>query len=122
MTERRVPISDVVLARRRLESSADTLSWLAELLRHEGVDLMEAPETELTRGTPVYVDADADALEVQRRMARSHIRRLPVVKDDQLVGIVDLLDLAESEHLSTDDRPQSLAEAEPTVLPPLEQD
>lgn len=113
-------ISEVVDATRRVDSPSGTLTWLAELLRHEGVDLMDASEPDLRRGTPVYVHADAEVVDVQRRMAQSHIRRLPVVKDDQLVGIVDLLDLAQIEDLGQGDEPPSVAEAEPGVRPPLD--
>ncbi|MGI8708008.1 MAG: CBS domain-containing protein [Actinomycetota bacterium] len=72
----------------------ETLKWLARLLRDEGTDLMTASSSELERGTPVYVDADADLNEVQRRMAMSHIRRIPVVDKGHLLGLIDLLDLA----------------------------
>jgi signal-transduction protein with cAMP-binding, CBS, and nucleotidyltransferase domain len=75
----------------------ETMDWLAQLLCTEGTNLMEASEGELARGTPVYVEAHIDALEVQRRMARFHIRRLAVVGEGTLVGIVDLVDLARSE-------------------------
>ena len=78
---------------------SDTMDWLARLLCSEGVNLMEVPDGELERGTPVYVEASADAIAVQRAMARLHIRRLPVVGDETLVGIVDILDLANSESL-----------------------
>jgi CBS domain-containing protein len=72
----------------------DTMDWLARLLYEEGINLMEATEGELARGTPVYVDAHVPALEVQRHMAQFHIRRLAVVGEGTLVGIVDLVDLA----------------------------
>jgi CBS domain-containing protein len=75
-----------------------TMDWLAKLLCDEGVNLMEVGEkSELTRGTPVYVDAHEPAIEVQRRMAQMHIRRLAVVGQGTLMGIVDLVDLALNE-------------------------
>jgi len=114
-----VVISDVVDAAGRVDSSSATLAWLAELLRDEGVDLMDASDGALRRGTPVYVHADADVVDVQRRMAQSHIRRLPVVKDDQLVGIVDLLDLARIEDLAPGEQHPLVGDAEEEVLPPL---
>ncbi|MGI8940607.1 MAG: CBS domain-containing protein [Actinomycetota bacterium] len=43
---------------------------------------------------PVYVEGDADIVEVQRLMARNHIRSLPVVHGVVVVGIIDLLELA----------------------------
>jgi signal-transduction protein with cAMP-binding, CBS, and nucleotidyltransferase domain len=72
----------------------DTMDWLAHLLCEEGINLMEATDGELARGTPIYVDAHVPALEVQRRMAKFHIRRLAVVGEGTLVGVVDLVDLA----------------------------
>ena len=42
----------------------------------------------------MYVEAAADVNEVQRRMAMSHIRRVPVVDKGHLLGLIDLLDLA----------------------------
>ena len=71
-----------------------TLSWLARLLRDEGTDIMSVGDAEITRGTPVYVDGDSDLVAVQRVMARHHIRRLPVVSGDEVVGILDLVEVA----------------------------
>lgn len=68
--------------------------WLARLLVEEGVDLMAAEDPKLARGTPVYVRADADVVGVQRAMARNHIRRLPVLKDQEVIGVLDLVELA----------------------------
>jgi CBS domain-containing protein len=74
-----------------------TMDRLGRLLVDEGINLMDVAEGQLERGTPVYVDAAAPAVEVQRRMAQFHIRRLAVVGDGALLGIVDLVDLAISE-------------------------
>lgn len=63
------------------------------ILLQEGVDLLAADDGVLKRGTPVYVDADADVNEVQRQMALRHIKLLPVLKDGEVVGLVDLVDL-----------------------------
>lgn len=78
---------------------SDPPIWPVRLLRDEGVNLMNASEFELRRGTPVYVDAGADVLEVQRKMAHFHIRVLPVLDGEEAVGIVDLVDLALHEDL-----------------------
>ena len=91
-------VSEVITSKPWADPSSDTLEWLASLLQTEGVDLMCATFTELQRGTPVYVDGDADVLEVQRLMARNHIRSLPVVKAGRVIGIVDLLELALMDH------------------------
>lgn len=87
-------VADMVASSEWLDPSSQTLMWLARLLREEGIDLTEAGRPELARGTPVYVEASADVNDVQRLMAREHIRRLPVVDGDRLVGVIDLVDLA----------------------------
>jgi CBS domain-containing protein len=53
---------------------------------------------ELAQGTPRWVDADSDVTEVLREMETHRIRRLPVVEDKRLVGIISEADLAQ--HLS----------------------
>ncbi len=70
---------------------------LALLMQQEGIDLKDASGKELARGTPIYVLGDTDLIEVQRLMARNHIRRLPVIDGGELIGIVDLVDLALSD-------------------------
>jgi len=47
-----------------------------------------------SRAEPVCGEGDADIVEVQRLMARNHIRSLPVVRGGVVIGIVDLLELA----------------------------
>lgn len=81
-----------VLASGRWSGPAD--DGLARLLRSEGVDLLDATSCELARGTPVYVDAGADVVAVQRLMAANHIRSLPVVEEGHVVGTIDLVELA----------------------------
>ena len=44
----------------------------------------------------VGVDADADVTEAQRLMGENAVRRLPVIDDGQIVGIVSIGDLAAS--------------------------
>jgi CBS domain-containing protein len=91
-------VIDVVGASSWTDRDSGTLQWLARLLRDEGVDLMNATSCEMQRGTPVYVDGDADVVQVQRLMAQNHIRSLPVVDRGGLVGVVDIVDLAMMEH------------------------
>ncbi len=83
--------------------SSKTMTWLANLLCEEGMNLMDVTEEELKRGTPVYVEADSDVLEVQRRMAHHHIRLLPVLAQGLLIGVVDLVELARREDLDAGD-------------------
>ena len=44
----------------------------------------------------VGVDADADVTEAERLMGENAVRRLPVIDDGQIVGIVSIGDLAAS--------------------------
>lgn len=83
--------------------SSNTMTWLARLLLDEGTDLIHVTEEELKRGTPVYVEAESDVLEVQRRMAHHHIRVLPVLAAGALIGVVDLVELAQRDDLVSGD-------------------
>jgi CBS domain-containing protein len=103
-------VREVIASKPWSDPSSDTLEWLADLLKSEGVDLMRATFVELQRGTPVYVDGGADINEVQRLMSRNHIRSLPVVNEGTVIGIIDLLELA-----MMDDPPATTPE--PTALP-----
>jgi CBS domain-containing protein len=49
---------------------------------------------ELAQGTPTWVDAQADTGEVLRMMEEHKIRRLPVVENHRLVGMISEADLA----------------------------
>jgi CBS domain-containing protein len=75
------------------------LAGLVALLRREGIDLATIQDCEMVRGTPVYVEADADLVQVQKMMARCHIRSVPVLRDDRVVGFLDLVELAGREDL-----------------------
>ncbi len=66
----------------------------------EGYDPDTATAGDLANGTPIWVDADADADEVLDLMIESSIRRLPVIEEKRLVGIISEADLAQ--HLSQD--------------------
>ncbi|MGP3925852.1 CBS domain-containing protein [Streptomyces sp. 8N616] len=52
----------------------------------------------LAQGKPVTIDAEADAGSVLRAMEEHRIRRLPVIDDHRLVGMISEADLAR--HLS----------------------
>jgi CBS domain-containing protein len=107
--DKRTVVGDVVAAARWADPSAATLEWLARLLRAEGVDLLRATSRELARGTPVWVDARADLVEVQRLMAANHIRSVPVLEDGEVVGIVDFVELALREDLGEPDGSGAIA-------------
>ena len=103
-------VREVITSKPWSVPSSDTLEWLARLLQSEGIDLMCATFTELHRGTPVYVDGEADILDVQRLMARNHIRSLPVVNDGTVIGIIDLLELAMMEDIPGVDPEETFVE------------
>lgn len=52
----------------------------------------------MAKGTPRWIDAGADVSEVLHEMQGHQIRRLPVIKDKRLVGMISEADLAK--HLS----------------------
>lgn len=61
----------------------------------EGFDPDTATAGDLARGTPIWVDANADTDEVLDLMIESGIRRLPVIEDQRLVGMISEADLAQ---------------------------
>ncbi|MFJ1734526.1 CBS domain-containing protein [Streptomyces sp. NPDC088254] len=63
---------------------------------------------QMAHGTPRWIDADAEVDEVLREMRDHQIRRLPVIADKRLVGMISEADLAQ--HL-TDDQMASWAES-----------
>jgi CBS domain-containing protein len=60
----------------------------------EGRDPKTTTAGDLAQGKPVWTDADADDNDVLRIMEEHHIRRLPVIDDHQLVGMISEADLA----------------------------
>lgn len=55
---------------------------------------------ELARGTPIWVDADAETDDVLEVMIESGVRRVPVLEDHRLVGMISEADLAQRLHQS----------------------
>lgn len=53
---------------------------------------------EMAKGTPRWVESDADVGAVLEEMQSHQIRRLPVIEDKRLVGMISEADLAQ--HLS----------------------
>ena len=87
-------VGDWIASRPQVQAKPEAFRWLARLLRSEGVDLSRAAAAGLRRGTPVYVEAGECIVDVQRLMASNHIRSLPVLDRGEVVGFVDLVDLA----------------------------
>ncbi|MGW7351539.1 CBS domain-containing protein [Streptomyces sp. Z26] len=63
-----------------------------------GQDPSRMTTGDLVRGTPRWIDADAGIDEVLEEMRTHQIRRLPVIEDKRLVGMISEADLAH--HLS----------------------
>ncbi|MFD9724342.1 CBS domain-containing protein [Streptomyces sp. NPDC059072] len=64
----------------------------------KGHDPSKVTAGEMAQGTPRWIDANADVSEVLEEMQSHRIRRLPVIKDKKLVGMISEADLAT--HLS----------------------
>lgn len=60
----------------------------------EGRDPRTTTAGELALGTPVWVEADADIGEAMRMMTDNKIRRLPVIDEHRLVGMISEADIA----------------------------
>ncbi|MET9680682.1 CBS domain-containing protein [Streptomyces coeruleorubidus] len=65
-----------------------------------GHDPAQVTAGEMAKGTPRWIDADADVGEVLHEMQEHQIRRLPVIRDKRLVGMISEADLAR--HLEGD--------------------
>ena len=60
----------------------------------EGRDPRKTTAGDLAQGKPVWVDANADDGDVLRLMEDHHIRRLPVIEEQQIIGMISEADLA----------------------------
>lgn len=60
----------------------------------EGADPSLLTAANFATGTPVVVEADANLEEIERLMSEHQVRRLPVVDDGRLVGMVSQGDLS----------------------------
>ena len=67
----------------------------------QGSDPSSTTVGELAKGTPRWIDADADLSEVLQEMQTYQIRRLPVIENKRLVGMISERDLA---HHLTDEQ------------------
>ncbi len=64
----------------------------------EGRDPSRTTAGDMAHGTPRWIGADADVSEVLEEMQGHRIRRLPVIENKRLVGMISEADLAH--HLS----------------------
>lgn len=63
-----------------------------------GHDPAKVTAGDMAKGTPRWIDAGADVSEVLEEMQNHQIKRLPVIEDKKLVGMISEADLAR--HLS----------------------
>ncbi|MBM4831470.1 MULTISPECIES: CBS domain-containing protein [Actinomycetes] len=73
-----------------------------------GHDPAKVTAGEMAKGTPRWIEADADVDDVLTEMRTHQIRRLPVIDDKRLVGMISEADLAQ--HL-TDEQIAAFAES-----------
>ncbi|OEJ31779.1 CBS domain-containing protein [Streptomyces subrutilus] len=66
----------------------------------KGHDPAQVTAGDMAQGTPRWIDADADVSEVLEEMESHQIKRLPVIRDKKLVGMISEADLAQ--HLTED--------------------
>jgi CBS domain-containing protein len=66
-----------------------------------GHDPAKVTAGEMAKGTPRWIDADADVGDVLREMQENQIRRLPVIENKRLVGMISESDVVE--HLGEDE-------------------
>ncbi len=59
-----------------------------------GHDPSRVTAGEMAQGTPRWIDANADISDVLREMKEHQIRRLPVIDNKRLVGMISEADLA----------------------------
>ena len=60
----------------------------------EGRDPKKTTAGDLAQGTPVWVDANADEADVLRLMEEHLVRRLPVIEEHQIIGMISEADVA----------------------------
>ncbi|MER5910249.1 CBS domain-containing protein [Streptomyces sp. NPDC001982] len=65
-----------------------------------GHDPAKVTAGEMAQGTPRWIEASADVGEVLQEMREHQIRRLPVIENKRLVGMISEADLAQ--HLGED--------------------
>ncbi|MGW7456280.1 CBS domain-containing protein [Streptomyces sp. NPDC054797] len=66
----------------------------------KGKDPQHMTAGQLAQGKPIAIGADADTAQVLQMMQEHRIRRLPVIEEHRLVGMISEADLAR--HLSED--------------------
>ena len=80
----------------------------------EGMDPESTEVSSLAKGTPVWVDADANLDRAMELMMKNAIRRLPVIEERRMVGIISQADIAsQSSNRESGDLVSSISAAPP---------
>lgn len=66
----------------------------------EGHDPTQVTCGDLCEGTPRWIDAASDVSDVLREMENHRIKRLPVIEDSRMIGMISEADMAR--HLTDD--------------------
>jgi CBS domain-containing protein len=74
-------------------ASSPTVTIVTQCIAR-GVDPANVSAGELTDGMPVTIESQADVTEVLRAMEQHKIHRLPVIENQQPVGMISQADLA----------------------------
>lgn len=56
-------------------------------------DLSGLKASDIMTEDPVTIEGDAEAVELPKKMAETHARRIPVVEDEKLIGVATLDDV-----------------------------
>lgn len=91
-----LPVSDL---NERLCGIITDRDIVVECVAH-GLDPSKITCGDLSLGTPRWIESGADVSEVLEEMQSHQIRRLPVIEEKRLVGMISEADLAQ--HLSED--------------------
>ena len=66
-------------------------------------DVNKTPISQIMTTNPKYCSCNSDIEEAQRIMSNEQIRRMPVVDNNKIIGILTLGDLAANESIDEDD-------------------
>jgi len=60
----------------------------------QGYDPQRMTVQALSQGAPIWADANADISDVLQAMEQNKVRRLPVIENQRVVGVISEADLA----------------------------
>ncbi len=63
-------------------------------------DTCKTPVSEIMTTNPYYCDCNSDVEEAEKIMSNKQVRRIPIMEDDKVIGILTLGDLAKNKGVS----------------------